>query len=340
MADDVSMTNSLGIRIAMGKLHEQGIEAQSLLIGAGLDPAVAYGPGIMAPFVAQASFFELAAEALNDDFLGLNIAKASDPMALGPITYVGLVSETFGDALSNFRRYLRLLANRDDLAFRFENGTMVVFGVPRPGAARTGRQMADCSAFYLVQFCRHITSGLVRPMEVGLPYAKPADPNRHNTMFGCPVSFGHDTGMVRFDEEDLALGLPTADSRLHRVIVAHCDTLLSEAGDDMPQFLKDVRSTITQLMPVQRATIAHVAKTLGISERTLQRRLMALESSFAKVRDDVKYEMAHRLLLESEETIAHIAYILNYSSQSSFNSAFRRLTGKTPGEVRKSRLMP
>ena len=335
-ATSVSMANSLGIRIIMDELLERGIAVDPLFRRAGLDPTASYGSDHMSPYAEQSSFYDLAAEALSDDFLGLRVARKSDPMVLGPISYVSLTSDTFGDALSNFRRYLSLLSNRDELEFRFEEGTVVVMGVPRPGAAQAGRQMADCAAAYVMRFCGHITDGRALPLEVGVPYPRPEGPDRHTGMFGCLVTFGHRTGLVRFRESDLALSLPTADSRLHRTLAEHCETLLAEVGDQAPQFLKDVRGAIARLMPEQKATASLVAADLDMSGRTFQRRLKAFETSFAVVRDEVKSAMAYRLLEESDESIAHVAYILNYASQSSFNSAFRRLTGKTPGEVRRA----
>jgi len=328
--------NSLGTKIAIAELRLQSIDPGPLLTAAGLDPDMEYGSHLDAPFFGQARFYELAAKALEDPFFGIRIAKLSDPFELGAISYVSLTSATFGDALSNFRRYLKLLSNVDVLEFRFDKDHVNIAGVRRFDGIGEYRQMFDSSAMYVVRFCARLTSDRIAPLEVRLPYEFSGDPAGHVAHFGCQVTFGHSRAQILFRREDLTLSLKTANTGLQDVLAAHCDALMRESNDDMPGFINEVRDTVARLLPRQRTKAKFIAAELGLTERTFQRKLSDLGFSFSHIRDEVRRDLAYKYLLETDEKIAHIAYILDYSSQSSFSSSFRRLTGKTPGEVRRS----
>lgn len=223
----------------------------------------------------------------------------------------------------------------DTLEFSFEGGRVVVAGVPRGDAMRTQRQMADSSAAYFLRFCDRLTGGRAKAVELRLPYAFEGDPAGHVERFGCAVSFDHEVAQVVFESADLTLPLATADSALHDALVAHCDAMLREKDGAASPSMRAVQEAIVRLLPRQRARMGPVAQELVMSERTLQRRLADHGTSFSELRDGVRRRLAVKYLTDGDESIAHIAYILDYASQSSFNAAFLRLTGKTPGEVRR-----
>ena len=83
---DQLTSNALGIAIAIGDLRERGIDPAPLLEASGLKANAAYGADVSVPAHAQATFFEHAAAALEDDFLGYGVAMRSDPLVLGPIS--------------------------------------------------------------------------------------------------------------------------------------------------------------------------------------------------------------------------------------------------------------
>jgi AraC-like DNA-binding protein len=78
-----------------------------------------------------------------------------------------------------------------------------------------------------------------------------------------------------------------------------------------------------------------IARALGLSERTLQRRLRAEHTTFAALLDQVRSELASMYLLDPQLAVFEVAYLLGFSEPSAFNRAFRRWTGKTPREFRR-----
>lgn len=88
------------------------------------------------------------------------------------------------------------------------------------------------------------------------------------------------------------------------------------------------------LLPHGQVRAAEVAQRLGVSQRTLQRRLAAEGLTFAKVLDDLRLDLAKRYLREAELPVSEIAWLLGYQQISALNHAFKRWTGKTPTQMR------
>ena len=79
---------------------------------------------------------------------------------------------------------------------------------------------------------------------------------------------------------------------------------------------------------------AVLARRLGMSECTLQRRLRSEGTSFAGLLDELRLDLARQYLGDNRLAIYEVAYLLGYSEPSAFNRAFRRWTGQTPREYR------
>jgi AraC-like DNA-binding protein len=95
-----------------------------------------------------------------------------------------------------------------------------------------------------------------------------------------------------------------------------------------------VENAIVPLLPHGQAKIGEVARQLGVSRRTLARRLASEGQSFVKILDRLRFDLAQRYLRERELPLAEIAWLLGYRETAALNHAFKRWCGKTPTEVR------
>lgn len=80
--------------------------------------------------------------------------------------------------------------------------------------------------------------------------------------------------------------------------------------------------------------LQEAAKEFLMSPRTLQLRLKAENTSYNRLANEVRKELAIRYLAQTEYTIGEIAYLLHFSEPSAFQTAFRKWTKLTPGEYR------
>ena len=98
--------------------------------------------------------------------------------------------------------------------------------------------------------------------------------------------------------------------------------------------LEAIREVIAKLFPTGHSTLEHVTNTLGISPRTLQRRLAGNGLTFTQLTDEVRFITARQLIIQGEK-LADVATHLGYADAGSFTRAFERWTGMSPQKYRK-----
>jgi AraC-like DNA-binding protein len=97
-----------------------------------------------------------------------------------------------------------------------------------------------------------------------------------------------------------------------------------------------VENAILPLLPHGKARIGKVAEDLGVSSRTLSRRLEAEGVTFAQVFDEMRADLAEGYLSDRSLSITHIAWLLGFQEASAFTHAYKRWTGKPPTDRRRS----
>ena len=95
-----------------------------------------------------------------------------------------------------------------------------------------------------------------------------------------------------------------------------------------------VTTALTPGLPDGQARLAPVAADLGLSARTLQRKLAEAGSSFQQVLDGVRFALALEYLRRRELGLADVAFLLGFQDQSAFTHAFREWSGVNPGAWR------
>ena len=145
--------------------------------------------------------------------------------------------------------------------------------------------------------------------------------------FGCRPRPGADENHVRFRRADLDLPLSSSDHLLHRMLMKFSEKALREIAEARPSFVNKVEEAIAANPALPQA---EVARQLGMSARTLSRRLAETGTNFARVVEGYRAAMARSMLRDSDLQITQIAFVLGYSDVTSFSTAFRRWTGMAP----------
>jgi AraC-like DNA-binding protein len=163
-----------------------------------------------------------------------------------------------------------------------------------------------------------------------LPRKRPADIRPYRQHFAAPLRFDSVIAAVVFPESHLSRPIVDADPLLHRLLFDNAE--LAIAATD-PMLHIDVRRTIRQLMNRQ-CSRAEVARRLGMHERTLGRRLQASGTTFQRLLDETRLDMALQLLRDTRVQVARVAAALGYRDPTVFTRAFTRWTGLTPSQFR------
>ena len=151
---------------------------------------------------------------------------------------------------------------------------------------------------------------------------------------GCDIEFNAITDEMHLDPAVLALRLINADPFPNEIIAAMGEEALSIRISNSSAFRTLAENTIVPLLPHAEASARLVASRIGMSERTLARRLAEEGLSFGEILNEMRRDTAIRYLEENNLQTSQIAWLLGFHQSSSFSHAFRRWTGKSPSEFR------
>lgn len=171
------------------------------------------------------------------------------------------------------------------------------------------------------------------PREVRFQHAAPARTGPYAELFRSRISFGQARNELLLDADVLAAPLRHSDAQLSRFLRRHADGLLRTL--DPAEKLTDViRRWLARDLSCGAPRMAAAARELGVSPRTLQRRLAALGTPFATLVDEARREVALRCLAQPGATEGQLAFLTGFSDDRAFRRAFRRWTGLSPAAWR------
>jgi AraC-like DNA-binding protein len=173
------------------------------------------------------------------------------------------------------------------------------------------------------------------PREVCFQHDAPPDIQEHERIFRAPVKFNMPVSKLVFDQALLQLPLIEADPVLSAVLDRHAEELLAK----LPRrggLTDEVRALLRQAINGGDPSLEAVSQQLNLSPRTLQRKLKDEHTSHQDLLDEMRRDLSVRYLREPEMAICEVAYLLGFSEPSAFHRAFRRWTGTTPREYRRT----
>jgi AraC-like DNA-binding protein len=331
--------SAMGIitRLACGRAKQEAIEVDAVLCKAGLTHQQIDDPRARLSVKAQIRFLELAATALRDDCLGFHLAQKFDLRMAGLFHYVLASSDTLDEALQQAARYSAIV--NEGITLRFREGRDIVIRFDYAGVARhTDSHQIEFAMVTLVRTCRQLTNRHVSASRVSFTHQRRKDIAEFRTFFGSDVAFGAAVDELAFSPSIRQMSVVGADSYLNDLLVQYCEEAISTRATKPSSFGLSVENAVAQLLPHGKARAGTVARKLGVSRRTLARRLASEGLTFAGVLQRLKSDLAKRHLADEALSISEIAWLLGYQHVSAFTHAFKRWTGSAPRALRQARI--
>lgn len=178
-----------------------------------------------------------------------------------------------------------------------------------------------------------LTGREFRPRVIHFAHPEPAFADKYAEVFDCPIRFDEVYSEYRFDAELLDQPLAEADANTARICEESCRKLLNQM-----EIEEDIVSRICHLLlstPGEFPKLESIASSLSLGTRTLRRRLRALGTSYQKILDDVKKELAIEYLQTTNLSIQEISDLLGYSEVTNFRRAFVKWADVSPYQYRK-----
>jgi AraC-like DNA-binding protein len=292
-------------------------------------------PDLRLPDSVAREAWSLAAEITGDDALGLHMAQALPRGALDLLEYAFRASPTLERGFEALQRYGRLLNDRAAAHLEREGDTLVLT-LGRPGGEPMLRQRVEFSLASALRLAREATATSLCPVEVHFAHRAPEGAFELRQFFRAPLQFEQSANRLLIAGKDADRPLHGADPALAAVVRRRLDRLLAERPPDGDSTSAAVRRVLLETLDLGETTAAAVARDLGMSARTLNRRLRAEGTWFRGILDAVRGERATALLRDPAVGIGEIAFVLGYSEPTAFHRSFKRWTGQTPLAFRRA----
>lgn len=315
---------------AIELFQAQGYNPAQALDGSGLAPDIFRDPENEIPFTAAAALVERCAALTGLAHFGLLAGMRNGVSTLG---LVGHLAQSAVDVETGLRDIIGHLPVHDRtaqarLTLDGDEATMTyILDRPRLPGADHFYDGGIASTFNIVRdLCGPEWSAKV----VTLPRRAPVDRKPYDEFFKAKIAFGSETASVIFAQRWLRRRLPTANPSLR----AFLQRLVRRAAQRRGSDAEEIRRIIRLQLIGGKPGIDRAAAMIGATRRTLARRLAAEGVTFRALLQDVRFEMAHELMKETEASMGRIAELLGYSDQTAFSRAFSNRFGHPPSRVR------
>jgi AraC-like DNA-binding protein len=320
-------------RLAIARLESAGVPVAPFLKRVGLTPEVIADPEERLSVRSQVALLDEAAVALKDDGLGFTLAREFDPRELGLLYYVMASSQTLGDALKRVARYSKI--TNDAVVVGYREGNRLIISLSYSGVPRhSDRHQIEFCMFAVLRLCRVLTGQNLVPQHFWISHHRSGANSEMARFVGTKVEFGADKDEFALNLDARELPLIHADTHLNDLLLKYCEVALADRRGDISQLRTRVENAISSLLPHGRVLVEDVARSLGMSERTLARRLSDEGLNFTEILQQLRRDLAVRYLDDRKLHVSKIAWLLGFNEVSAFTHAFKRWTGKTPREMR------
>src|SRR5216684_1384201 len=315
------------------KLEELGVRASAVLRRAGLPQGFGDQPRVLLNTEELFALWRAIGEVSTNPAIGLQLGTESKTERFHPISLAALSTENLGLAIDQMARYKQLtcpeeiLQEKDDEEWRIQFRWLLADEVEPP-------VLNECCFAWVLSIARHGAGTRLSPLRVEFmqPRSHVKAMERH---FGCPVICGARGNAIVFRASDAERPFVTRNAELLAMLAPQFEEELKQQNGD-ENFVERVRLAIQQKLTGRRPNIEDIADALHVSSRTLQRRLQDKQSSFQRVLEEARHQLARHYLNNSVLELNEAAWLLGYEDSNSFVRAFRAWEGVPPARWRET----
>ena len=318
-------------------LAKEGKPAEAALRGTGIDVRELGSPTSRMSLAQLLICYRNAIELSHDPYFALRLGQDVRVTAYGMYGYAMLSSPNRRTSYEFVQKYHRLSAPTVELSFREESG----FGiwaisplVAEPIDSRLYRFVVEIMLGTITALSRDLIDSSYKPREIRIAYPNSPHLPSYEQFFDCPVLFGQNENELRLD----AAWLDVPTLRPNELTFASVQQICAEMLDQM-ELANGVAGDLRRILLESAGrfpTVEAACRRLGMSSRTLRRKLIAEGTSYAGLLNETRAHVAKKYLRETAMTVDEIADRTGYRDTSNFRRAFQRWTGVTPAQYRRS----
>ena len=282
------------------------------------------------------TLFAFAERELQRKNIGFEFGKTITADRWGILGYIAFTSPTLKVALIKQRKYQSLAGNLGTPISELVNDSLLLKWIP---AHHCNHHIVEEIITGWASLANNLSQNKINPKAIYFQHSFKGSVDHkkcYEDFFGCPVLFEHDFNGILIEQSSLDIPLITVDDAINQTLCNQADKMLSNIIEQSP--IESVNQFIINQLPLGVPEIDDAAKQLGMSIRTLQRKLSDNQLNFTGMIDNIRKELALSYLKNTNTKVIYIAQMLGFSEQSAFQRAFKRWTGETPKQCRDNQL--
>jgi AraC-like DNA-binding protein len=317
--------------------ESHGVAAERLCQRAGISSHLLLEPDAVVDARLMERVWDVAVEETGDANLGLHLGAGIEPAAIGVLGLAMMSCDTLQTALLKLIRYWDLMSNatRIELFTGKDKATIELRVIDVPGNFLfRNRHPVDSSYSACLSLLQAMAGQPVRLLNAETVYPPPFDVQEHVRVLGVRPRFGAGANTMTFPAEVMRWPL----RYFNPALVQTLEKQMLRRVKQNPVTLQDrVRLELVHQIRANVPDLGAIASSLGVSERAMQRELQSEGTTFRKVVDDLRKDLAAEYLADSQHSIADISFLLGFSEPSVLHRYFRRWYGETPATYRSRR---
>lgn len=339
MAQACSITSAAAWAL-MEALRRRGQPIEALVELAGLDPAL---PPSAEHHLSAETYYALwdrAMQQVQDPRFPVEVGASFEIESLEVFGFLALSCHTLGDAYERTARVRALYNLGASWELEREAETMRLRWCAWPIKVRSElarRSVDEYQVAEMLSSIRQMTGRALVPRRVVFTHSAPRDVSAHRELFGIMPSFDGEFVGLEADLSWLGEPLGATNPRFRGYFERQCEAAARAFASD-PAFTAVVRQRVAANMEGGAISVGAVARSLGLSPRSLQRRLTEEGTRYSELVDQVRRQFAEQYLARPRLAVSEVAYLVGFTEPSAFFKAFRRWTGLTPNDYRRQAL--
>jgi AraC-like DNA-binding protein len=318
-----------------------GVDAEALCTAVGINwESLLENPDERTGCFIFYSLWNQAIQRSQNESLSLHWGEAFNFAAFGIVGYVLVNCRTLGEAFAKFARFTSLFCGGTLTKLSVTGGQVfcdssppILDGLDADLLAGM-RCVAESTLVCMLVGAEALTGKALRPSSVWFRHAPPANRAEYDRIFQTEIKFSMPVNRLIFDAACLDWSVLSRNANLLAMFEPQAEAMLAVMNH--ASYSQQVAEAIAQQLKGELPKLETIAHDLAISSRQIQRLLQSENTTFQKLLDATRKQMALHYLLDPQIPIHHVAFLLGFSDPTAFNRAFKRWTGKPPRLYRQS----
>lgn len=325
-------------KLVWEELKSRNLDAHAIFKQSGIDPAKLSNPTARFPAQNMVSLWVNADAAASDPGFAVAAGKRWNPTTFHALGFAWLASSSLAGAFNRLVRYGRFV--NDGLEYQLtSDGVVYRFRITAKqedseffNQIQKGSPGSDAGIVAILKMVRMLVGESFSPLEINRVQEPNAASLPLEQFVRCPIHYGKGYGELVIARQDMEQKLSSGNEELsqmnEQILLKHLSQL------DREQLSTRVKLEILQQLPSGNVKESDIAESIGLSSRTMQRRLLDEGVNFSSLLQDTRQQLASQYIKDDQLSISEIAYLLGFSDQANFTRAFKRWNGVSPTQYR------